>query len=173
MCKFDERCTKLLCGYRHKIIDTSNVDIEASLDDPEDQANKKIVDSDSFNYDEYEESKEMVCNEYCDLIYGYHLHYDDLYKQYFGVDTPNIRERIIPVTKEHSFAYPCKMCEIFSTNLDVHQQHIKVNHADVERTLSCVIDKCEYTSLSPEMLARHIAVKHNEFIKKRMKQWQE
>ena len=106
----------------------------------------------------------MFCDRYCDMMYGYHLHYDDDYKQYFGVDTRNIRERIIPFTKEHSFAYPCKMCETYSKDTDDHQEHMEKNHLDVERALSCVIEKCEYKSKSPESLTRHIAVKHNEVI---------
>ena len=169
----------MLCGYRHNISETSNdrdelnVDIETDTDDPEDEINKGIIESDEFSSDEYQESVEMLCDQYCDMTYGYHLHYDNLYSQYFGVDTRNIRERIIPMTKEHSFAYPCNMCEIYSKNLDDHQEHIKRIHGDVERALKCVIENCEYKSQHPEKLTRHIAVKHNEFIKNRMEEWQQ
>ena len=177
MCKFRDKCKKLLCGYRHTEtminLVQPNVDTETNSEDSEDEVNQEIINSEDFNSDEYEESKEVVCDQYCDQIYGYHQHYDSDYKQYFGVDTPNIRERIIPVTKEHSFAYPCKMCEVFSTNLDDHQEHMNKIHVDIERTLSCMIDKCEYKTHSPEKLTRHIAVKHNDFIKERIKEWQQ
>ena len=39
---------------------------------------------------------------------------------------------------------------------------------NIERALNRVIEKCEYKTQSPENITRHIAVKHIEFIKKRM-----
>ena len=184
-CRFMEKCRKKLCEFKHsfksqstdEVIEVSDVQlVEVEVRDEnatEDKTNKEIIDGDNFESDEFEEAKEMFCDRYCDMIYGYHLHYDDLYKQYFGVDTRNIRERIIPLTKEHSFAYPCKMCEIYSKNTDEHQEHIRRDHGEMEKSLGCVEENCEYKSQSPENLIRHIAVKHNEVIKDRMKEWQQ
>ena len=174
--RYIDKCKKPLCGFKHEngsdIINNSKKS-QTKITDSEDKMNEGIINSEGFNYDEYEEAKEMVCEHYCDNMYGYHVHYDDLYQRWFGVDTPNVTERNVPVTKERTVAYPCRLCVNMSNNLDEHEIHMKKNHPTKERILNCLIENCEYTFAGPESLSRHIAVKHNDYIKEKLKEEQQ
>ena len=56
-----------------------------------------------------------------------------------------------------------------SDTLENYIRHIKDKHTNACRAVQCKFPQCGYKSILPESLMRHMAVKHNEYIKNRRK----
>ena len=166
-CKYGDKCKKQLCGYKH--FDSDESEEQKSSEESnemnhsrDDQNSLPVQNEEPVDWRELEEAKDMICDQYCDLENGFHIHLDDMYEQFFGLDTENVEDENSPMS------YPCKFCENTSSVLDIHEKHVIESHPNEDRSLNCMFVNCEYKNVLPETLANHITVKHNHFIKKRL-----
>ena len=107
----------------------------------------------------------MFCEQFCNRENRNHIHFDHLYDGYFGIDLENLRESHHDDPKQ----YPCKLCNTISDSLENHIKHIEEMHKNLSRAFKCKFPQCGYKSLLPEPLTRHMAVKHNEYMKNKLK----
>ena len=160
LCRFGNGCQIKMCQFKHAHLE----EVENDNDDIDEIA--KALEKEDWN--EFEEAEKLVCDHYCDEVNGYHLHFDDLYHRFFGVDTAEIDEHNDSITREQTMTYPCKFCDFSSHKLEDHKNHIQSNHEDQDKNVFCVFKECEYKSVFLGKLVKCILVKHNKYIKKKL-----
>ena len=132
-----------MCQYKHSpklsgetlIAATNNVPDVNIEDDTdiidnaiEDKQNEVIIEGEEYDYDIFEEAKELFCNKYCYPIYETCIHYNCMYEEYF--DKGNIIELRDLKSKEVTLAVHCKWCGEVTYDAESHSSHMETIHSE-------------------------------------------
>ena len=66
--------------------------------------------------------------------------------------------------------FPCVECDTKSKGLEKHKHHFSAAHGDIEYSLSCLFNTCEYSTNNPKALMKHFGEKHEKSVAKLLKQ---
>ena len=101
--------------------------------------------------------KHFIANNFVQKKYNIHVHEKDDVTTYKGVQMPATEEdKSIRFIK----LFPCIKCDTKSRGIEKHKQHISAVHDDIEYSLACVYNKCEFKTSNPKALMEHLGTMH-------------
>ena len=172
-------CNKKLCQYKHNQIPSSesgepktnesiviNIGHKDCEKDNVDQnptevrPNRNAVTSSqhiSTAEENYVKGRDIFCKHYCSTKYNFHVHEKEDIVSYNGVQMDKITE-----DKDNKFMklFPCTQCDIISKGLVKHRQHFESSHGELEFSLRCLLDQCEFNTKNSKIMMKHIGEKH-------------
>ena len=189
-CRNGDKCNRKLCQFKHSVIiqktlNKDNVPHENETSEirgdkesnPGSQNLADVIHSDQHeeevtlksNTNEKSEEtdiktfEEFYCEHFCAGEYGIHVHDEKEVSKYKGV---NMDEIEIDMANKKSKVYTCVECDNKSKGLIDHKNHFKDVHGDLEYSIDCLFETCDFGSENPKELIAHFAESHKKSVTK-------
>ena len=115
--------------------------------------------------EKYKNGRDFYCKYFCSTKFQLHVHEAEDLSIYKGIQMDEIEE---DKTNKFIKLFPCVECKSKSKGIDKHMKHFDSYHGEIDYSLNCLFNDCEFNTNIPSDLMKHFGQKHENSVTKTM-----
>ena len=162
ICSFGNKCTNNLCSFQH-----DKNDVKDTRENESNEHLEKLKEAfEMLSDDEQYESERVLCDFLCAAHCGYHKCSDADLERFASCDLSKFEDIYDPAKSKSVEYFPCQNCGEKFLDYEELNNHFGKNH-EKNYLIKCPIN-CDYEFKSLDYLVKHIGVKHQDEVKRKL-----